>query len=217
MMADQHLQKPWAFFAIRPHAAVTLSAGQTGAWGIRLDTQAGGTRMTEESNGGGVRGSDIIAAIKQCGIETVVSVPDIVTSDNLLWPISRDASLRLVRVCKEDEGVSICAGLAFAGKRAVLLMQHTGLLDSINAIRAIAVEYELPICMIVGLQGMEPNRAPPDSGKVGIRIVEPILDVMKVRHARLGARQDAGQIKAAFEHAYESSQPFVFVVTQSPE
>ncbi len=28
MMADQHLQKPWAFFAIRPHAAVTLPAGK---------------------------------------------------------------------------------------------------------------------------------------------------------------------------------------------
>jgi sulfopyruvate decarboxylase TPP-binding subunit len=63
-------------------------------------------------------------------------------------------------------------------------MQHTGFLDSINAIRAIAVEYEFALCMIVGLQGMEPDREPPQSGKYGVRIVEPLLDVMDIDHAR---------------------------------
>jgi sulfopyruvate decarboxylase subunit alpha len=170
-----------------------------------------------KSSSSAILGADIVSAIKQSGIDTVVALPDIVTSDHLLWPISRDPSLRLIRICKEDEGISICAGLAFAGKRSVLLMQHTGLLDSLNAIRAIAAEYQLPICMIVGLQGMEPDRIPPDSAKLGIRIVEPILDVMNIRHARLGLREDAEQIKEAFDYAYAESRPFVFVVTQSPE
>jgi sulfopyruvate decarboxylase subunit alpha len=164
-----------------------------------------------------IRGADIIAAVKQSGIAMVVAVPDIVTSDHLLWPISRDPSLRLIRVCKEDEGVSICAGLAFAGKRALMLMQHTGLLDSINAIRAIAVEYETPICMIVGLQGMEPDREPPQSASYGVRIVEPLLDVMKIDHARLGFRGDEGRIQPAFDRAYAESRPFVFLVTRTPE
>jgi len=51
-----------------------------------------------------IRGADMIAAIKRSGIATVVALPDIVTSDRLLWPIARDPSLRLIRVCKEDEG-----------------------------------------------------------------------------------------------------------------
>ena len=62
-----------------------------------------------------IRGADIIAAIKRSGIATVVALPDIVTSDGVLWPIARDPALRLIRVCKEDEGVSICAGLALTG------------------------------------------------------------------------------------------------------
>jgi sulfopyruvate decarboxylase subunit beta len=163
-----------------------------------------------------VRGSDIIAAFKQSGIDTVVALPDIVTSDHLLWPISRDPDLRLIRICKEDEGVSICAGLAFAGKRALLLMQHTGLLDSLNAIRVIAVEYRLPICMIVGLQGMEPDRQPPESAKYGVRIVEPLLDAMGIAHARLGMRGDEARVSPAFERAYRDSHPFIFLVTRSP-
>jgi sulfopyruvate decarboxylase TPP-binding subunit len=84
-----------------------------------------------------VRGVEVISALKESGIGIVVALPDIVTSDHLLWPISQDPEFRLIRICKEDEGVSICAGLAFAGRRAVLLMQHTGLLDSLNAVRAI--------------------------------------------------------------------------------
>jgi sulfopyruvate decarboxylase subunit beta len=168
-------------------------------------------------DGDTVRGSDIIAAIKRCGIAMVVALPDIVTSDGLLWPIARDPALRLVRVCKEDEGVSICAGLSFTGTRSLLLMQHTGFLDSINAIRAVAVEYALPVCMIVGLQGMEPDRTPPQSDKCGVRIVEPLLDLMGIDHARLGARGDEARIAPAFNRAWEVSRPFVFLATRAPE
>ncbi len=169
------------------------------------------------SAGNVILGADIIAAIKESGIGTVVAVPDIVTSDRVLWPIARDPSLRLVRVCKEDEGVSICAGLAFTGARSLLLMQHTGLLDSINAIRAIAVEYRFGLCMIVGLQGMEPDREPPQSDKYGVRIVEPLLDVMNIDHARLAVRGDEARIPPAFERARTGHRPFVFLVTRTPE
>src|SRR5256886_5927214 len=48
----------------------------------------------------------------------------------------------------------------FRSKRAVILIQYTGFLDSLNAIRAVAVEYKQPICMMVGLLGHEPERAP---------------------------------------------------------
>lgn len=171
----------------------------------------------ESSNSPAVSGANIIAAIKSSGISTVVSVPDIVTSDRLLWPISRDPWFSLVRVCKEDEGVSICAGLASANKRALLLMQHTGLLDSLNAIRVIAVEYGAPICMIVGLQGMEPDRLPHESASYGVRIVEPLLDVMGIDHARLGVRGDEAIIVPAFDRAYAHARPFVFLVNRPLE
>jgi sulfopyruvate decarboxylase subunit alpha len=164
-----------------------------------------------------VAGADVIAALKRCGIRFVVSLPDIVTSDGLLWPISRDPELRLIRVCKEDEGVSICAGLASAGTRSVLLIQHTGLFDSLNAVRAIAVEYGFPIFMVVGLQGMEPDREPPASGKYGLRVLHPVLDAMGIEHARLSRAADVAQVGPAFERAWSRSRPFVFLVGRSPQ
>ncbi|MEL6104105.1 MAG: decarboxylase, partial [Pseudomonadota bacterium] len=109
-------------------------------------------------------GGAIIAGLKQAGVKFVVALPDIVTSDGLLWPISHDPDLRLVRICKEDEGISICAAMAYSGTRAVLLMQQTGLMDSLNALRAIGMDYKQPICMMVGLQGKEPHLAADQSG-----------------------------------------------------
>jgi len=164
-----------------------------------------------------VRGADIIAAIKRCGISTVVALPDIVTSDNLLWPISRDPELRLIRVCKEDEGVSICSGLGYADMPSVLLMQQTGLFDSLNCIRGVVMEYGFGLCAIVGLQGLEPDRDPPQSDKYGVKVVEPVLDAMGIGHGRLTYREDAKRITPAFERAHATRKPFIFLVTRTPE
>ena len=58
-----------------------------------------------------LRGSGIIAEIKASRIEFVISVPDITTSEGLLRPLAQASSPRLIRICKEDEGVAICGGL----------------------------------------------------------------------------------------------------------
>ena len=111
----------------------------------------------------GPRGADIIDALKQAGISHIAALPDITTSAGLLWPLSKDEDFQLIRLSKEDEGVSICAALSYCEKRAVLLMQQTGLMDSLNNIRAVGCEYRQPVCMVVGLLGKEPDRSPTDS------------------------------------------------------
>ena len=163
-----------------------------------------------------MRGSSIITAIKASGIEFIVSVPDITTSEGLLRPIAHDASLRLIRICKEDEGVAICTGLAFCDRRSLLLIQNTGLMDSINAIRAVAVEYQQPVCMMVGLQGKEPDRKPGQSAKYGVRIVEPVLDVMGIPHHLLETEDDVAKIRPAIDDAYARSGPVVLLIGRSP-
>src|SRR3954463_8989652 len=92
-----------------------------------------------------LKGSSLIAAIKQSGVEFVLAVPDIHTSKGLLFPIADDPDLRLIRVCKEDECVGIASGLHYTDRRALMLVQYTGFLYSLNAIRAVAVEYKQPI------------------------------------------------------------------------
>jgi sulfopyruvate decarboxylase subunit beta len=160
----------------------------------------------------GPRGSEIIAAIKTAGVGIVASLPDLWTSAGLLWPLARDKEIRLIRVCKEDEGVSICAGLSFCDQRAVMLMQYSGLLDSINNIRATAVDYKLPVCMVVGLLQKEPDKRPTESKKYGIRIVEPILDAMGIDHILIEGSEDVGQLAPAIDKAYANARPMVALI-----
>ena len=162
-------------------------------------------------------GAAIIDAVKQAGIKFVVSVPDIVTSDGLLWPISRDSDLRLLRVCKEDEGVSICGAMSYNDTRALLLMQQTGLMDSLNAIRAIGMDYQLPICMMVGLQGKEPELRSADSASYGVRIIEPVLDAMQIPYRVIEEpSRRRTHIAGDIDTAYEQSRSFVFLVARPP-
>jgi sulfopyruvate decarboxylase subunit alpha len=164
-----------------------------------------------------LHGVRIISAVKASGVEYILALPDITTSSGLLAPIAKDAAFRLIRVCKEDECIGIASGLSYADKRALILIQHTGFLDSINAIRGIAVEYSQPICMMVGLLQHDPEKAPRESPRYGVRIVEPILDDMGIAHHLIGADADVGKIKPAIDKAYAESKPVAFLIGRSPK
>ena len=175
--------------------------------------QVGASR---ESDRAALLGGSIIREIKASKIEFVVSVPDITTSEGLLRPLAQATNPRLIRICKEDEGVGICAGLAYSGRRSLLLIQQTGMLDSINAIRGVAVEYALPICMMVGLLEKEPGVPPRQSKRYGVRIVEPILDAMGVAYHEIEEESDVAKIKPAIDAAYSDSRPVVLLIGRRP-
>jgi sulfopyruvate decarboxylase subunit alpha len=158
----------------------------------------------------------IIAAIKQAGIRFIVALPDRTTTEGIMKPMLKDPDFQVVQVCKEDEGLSICAGLHAAGHRSLLMMQYTGLLDSINAVRGVAVDGKNPICMLVGLLNKEPGVPPAKSAFYGLRVVEPVLDAMTVTHHWLEASGDVAKIGPAIEKAYRDSSSVVLLVGASP-
>lgn len=160
-------------------------------------------------------GGAIIASMRKAAFEIVIAVPDITTSEGLLWPISRRVEFRLVRVCKEDEGVSICSALAYCNRRSVLLMQQTGLFDSLNAVRGIAVEYKRPVCMFVGMLGKEPDVSPARNKKYSVRIVEPVLQAMEVDYICIENDVDIERIPPAVDRAYSNASPLVVLFGRS--
>jgi sulfopyruvate decarboxylase subunit alpha len=178
-----------------------------------METKAAGTKP----GSGELHGAGIIAAIKASGVEYILALPDITTSSGLLSPIAKDAAFRLIRVCKEDECVGIASGLSYCDKRALILIQHTGLLDSLNAIRGVAVEYGQPICMMVGLLGHDPEKTPRTSPRYGVRIIEPILDDMGIAHHHLGVDADVAKIQPAIDKAYAESKPVAFLIGRRPK
>lgn len=158
----------------------------------------------------------IKSEFKHAGIHFVVALPDRVTSHHLLKGLLADPDFHVVQVCKEDEGVSICSGLYAAGHKSVFMMQYTGFLDSINAIRGVAVEGHFPVCMIVGLLGKEPDVPPTKSKKYGVKIIEPILDVMGIEHYLIERDADTSQIGAAIGKSFAQSAPSAILIGREP-
>lgn len=160
-------------------------------------------------------GAALIAALRAAEVEFVAAVPDIWTSAGFLWPLSTESAIRLIRICKEDEGVSICSGLAYTNRRAVLSMQSTGLLDSINAIRAIAVSYAQPICMLVGLLGRnEQLPIDDDAQDYSVRVVPKLMAAMGVKTVVVDGAADVALIAPAIEAAYAESRPVVMLLAR---
>ena len=175
--------------------------------------EAGGAATDDKRR---LSGGAIIAAIKASGVEYILSVPDITISSGLLAPIAQNQAFRRIRVCKKDECVGIASGLFYSDKRSLMLIQHTGFLDSINAIRGVAVEYKQPICMMIGLLQHDPEKPPRESPRYGVRIVEPILDDMGIPYHLISLDADVAKIEPAIEDAYRQSRAVAFLVGRSP-
>lgn len=165
---------------------------------------------------GVLEGAKIVEAIKSAGVSYVLSVPDIHTASGVLSRVREDKDLTLIRTCKEDETLGIATGLTYGNKRALILIQYTGFLYAMNAIRAIACEHKQPMCMMIGLLNKEPGVPPQQSKWFGLRIIEPILDVMSIRRIYVDTPDDVSMIAPAIARAYEESEPLAILIGQSP-
>ncbi len=163
-----------------------------------------------------LHGAGIIQAVKDAGVSYVLSVPDLHTAKGLLTPITSDKDLTLIRTCKEDETFGISAGLTYGDKRALILIQYTGFLYAMNAIRAIACEHKQPMVMMIGLLSKEVGVAPQQSRRFGLRIIEPILDVMGIERHYIDTDADVSKITPAIKKAYETSSPVAMLIGRKP-
>ena len=96
----------------------------------------------------------IFNALKDVGIDFIVSVP-CVNLSRLLDMINEDDEIIHIPVTREEEGIGICAGAYLGGKKPAILMQNSGLGNSINALKSLTELYEFPLLMIMSHRGTE--------------------------------------------------------------
>lgn len=79
----------------------------------------------------------------------------------------------LLTVTREDNAVAIAAGTALAGRFPVVLMQNSGLGQSVNVIASLITPYLIPLLLVVSLRGIHPDPTP-ENAVMG-RLTEPLL------------------------------------------
>jgi sulfopyruvate decarboxylase subunit alpha len=159
---------------------------------------------------GKIRAAAILSAIKKAGINLVASLPDINCLD-LIDALERDTEIEHVPLCREEEGIGICAGARLVGRKPALLMQNAGLLNSCNGIVTTGIQLELPMLLIVYYAGDIGDRG---FARVGTATI-PVLEALGVRHYVL---RDDKVIDWTFKNAWilaeDSSRPVAVLLTK---
>ncbi len=104
--------------------------------------------------------------IKDSNIKIVVGVP-CANLKNLINLIENGTNndnncedIIYIPATREEEGIGICAGSHLAGKKTAILMQNSGLGNSINAIGSLCKVYQIPMLMIISHRGELKEKIP---------------------------------------------------------
>lgn len=96
----------------------------------------------------------------------------------------------LITVPREDNAVGAAAGAALAGRYPVVLMQNSGLGQSVNALASLVVPYRIPLALVISLRGTGFDDTA-ENAAMG-RLTEDILDGLGVPARHLDAAEPPG-------------------------
>ncbi len=145
----------------------------------------------------------ILAAMRGAGINLVASLPDAALA-KLVEALDGRNDLIHVPLTREEEGVGVCTGGFLAGKRCALLMQNAGFLNSCNGLTTTALQFEIPMLLLILYAGARGDMAFPQLGQV----TEPVLAALRIPYHHLDKLTDApGIIAGALVQAYNFKKP----------
>lgn len=148
--------------------------------------------------------SDVAEGVHRAGIRDVVYVPDNPLSFVLGDFERRYPDVRPILATREEEAFGIAAGLYLGGRRPCVMLQSSGLGNSINALTTLVVPYGIPMLIVVSMRGDEGewNAAQAPMG----RAVRPILDAIGVPHVT-AASPVSDTVRLAADAAFGAKIP----------
>jgi sulfopyruvate decarboxylase subunit alpha len=153
----------------------------------------------------------ILAGLKEAGINLVASVPDI----NLLQVINllyEDKEITHVPVGREEEGIGVCTGAHLAGKQTAILMQNGGLMNSCNGLTTTALQFGIPILLLIYYAGDMGDNA---FHMLGLN-TEPVLQGLGIKYTVM---RDPAKVKqdiaGAVIAAQSSKRPVALLLTRA--
>lgn len=130
----------------------------------------------------------VFEGLKKAGINFVVSVP-CVNLAKLMEMIDCDPEIIHIPVTREEEGFGIAAGAYMGGKKPAILMQNSGLGNSVNVLASLYKLYQFPILMIISHRGTEGEFM---SAQVPMGEATPgLLDTLEIAYINPKTPQDA--------------------------
>ena len=119
----------------------------------------------------------IIQGLKEADVSVVCALPDSHLKE-VYVKASRDPAFDYIPVTNEGEGTSIAGGVWLTGKKAVMIMENSGLRMACESLAHLGLSHGIPVLLLMSYRG--------DMGEanwwgIGHRItMEPLLDTLRI-------------------------------------
>jgi len=158
----------------------------------------------------GASAAKTIAALKALDFTHVLMIPD--SESRLLYQaIGSDPELHHLTPCREGESIAIAAGLWTGGRKPLIIIQNTGLMEAGDALRGCGLGPKVPLCLIVGWRGYsgaQAGRLPIDSA---YSYTEPLLSAWGIPYWPIMGDEDLPLLERMDRTAAETSRPAAVV------
>lgn len=163
--------------------------------------------MTEQSDAH-LSPETVLHEMKKNGVSHVVWLPD--SETNWLHTLMKqEPSITLIPVAREGLAFSAAAGLHLGGKKPIILIQNTGMMEAGDSMRGWAMGLDIPVVMMVGYRGWTRHGITKDTAAV---YTERFLHAFGIHYFLVENNQDAPRISAAFEEAQRTRRPVAVLV-----
>ncbi len=105
--------------------------------------------------------------------------------------------------------MSVALGLNAAGKVPVVLIQNTGMMESGDSIRGMALDAGFPLVLVIGYRGWTRRGLTPDTAA---RYTEPFLNACGINYDFVENDADGPRISDAFEEARSARRPVAVLI-----
>lgn len=149
----------------------------------------------------------VIGILKQHKLGLVASLP-CDKAKNLCFLLPEH--FRHICLTREEDGIGVCAGSALTGIRPILVIQSSGLGNSLNALMSLTMSYNLPLPILASWRGVEnetiPTQVPFNAAIPGI------LDATGVSYTLIQDSSEFWKIGDIITDAFENSRPHVALI-----
>jgi len=156
-----------------------------------------------------VSGARFADLLEQHRIDFSAGVPCSLIED-LIATLQTHPRVPYVAAVREDVAVGLAAGAWFAGRRAAVLMQNSGLGTSLNALASLSLMYGLPVLLLVTWRGYHGKDAP-EHVLMG-EISPKLLTLCGIPHRVLSAASIEADLAWAVAEMEQSLQPVALLV-----
>ena len=113
----------------------------------------------------------IIRNLKSGGADFFLSVPCKLLA-NMITILENDKDIYYSAIPREEEGMGICAGAYLGNKLPCIMMQNTGIGNSVNSIVSLLQLYQMPVVFLISYRG---TSGEPVGAQGGMASVTPLL------------------------------------------